>query len=88
MGKIYRLMVEDQPGVLDRIAGLVRRHAQNISFLLVFESGEKGKSLLIFKLVNGIVDEALSRRITEIESVFSLEVEQDNISENVMKIVR
>lgn len=88
MEKVYRLLVEDKPGVLDRIVGLVRRHAKNISFLMVFGTLEEGKSLLTFKLVDGIVDDVISARIREISSVYSLEVVEDTITEQVIRLGR
>lgn len=86
MEMVYRLIVEDKPGVLDRIAGLVRRHAKNISFLMVFGMQEAGKSQLTFKLMDGAVDDAISLRILEISSVLSLEVVEDTITGEVMKL--
>lgn len=86
MEMIYKLMVDDKPGVLDRTVGLVRRHAKNISFLLVFNVGG-GQSLLIFKLVDGIVDDAISARIIELDDVRSLETVEDDITERVTALV-
>lgn len=88
MEQVYRLIVDDQPGVLDRIVGLVRRHARNITFLMVFATGEQGKSILTFKLMDGLVDEAISERIREIDSVHSLETVEDTITEKVMALGR
>ena len=88
MEMVYRLIVDDQPGVLDRIVGLVRRHARNITFLMVFGMEEAGRSLLTFKLVDGMVDASLSERILEIESVHSLETVPDDITQRVMALGR
>ena len=83
---IYRLIVEDKPGVLDRIAGLVRRTGKNISFLLVFEAEGAGKSLLIFKLAGGGMDKQITNRIMELDCVCSLETEEDTITEHIIDV--
>ena len=85
MDMLYRLIVDDTPGVLDRIVGLIRRHAKNISFLMVFTI-EEGRSLLVFKLVDGIIDGAISERLMEINCVHDLEVTEDNITEKVIRL--
>jgi len=83
---IYRLIVEDKPGVLDRIAGLVRRNGKNISFLLVFETKEQGKSLLIFKLTGGGVDGQISSRIAGLDCVCSLDTTEDTITNHIKSV--
>jgi acetolactate synthase small subunit len=83
---IYRLIVDDKPGVLDRIAGLVRRIGKNISFLLVFEAKETGKSILIFKLAGGSVDGQLTRRISELDCVSSMDTTEDTITGHIISV--
>ena len=83
---IYRLIVEDKPGVLDRIAGLVRRVGKNISFLLAFEAQEAGKSILIFKLAGGGIDSRITNRIAELECVCSLDITEDTITGHIISV--
>ena len=85
---IYRLIVDDKPGVLDRIAGLVRRMGKNISFLLVFEAEDAGKSMLIFKLAGGGLDKQVTSRVSELECVCTLDTVDDTITEHIISVAR
>ena len=85
MGKIYKLYVADKLGVLDRIVGIIRRCGWNISVLFAFES-EPGKSVLIIKLADGQIDDALTRRLEEIESIYSISIEDDHITQKITQL--
>lgn len=85
MGKIYKLCVVDKLGVLDRIVGIIRRCGWNISFIIAFES-EPGKSMLIIRLANGQIDDALTRRLQEIESIYSIAIEDDTITQKIAEL--
>ncbi len=85
MGKIYKLCVVDKLGVLDRIVGIIRRCGWNISVLLTFES-EPGKSVMIIKLADGKIDDALTRRLEDIESIYSIAIEDDTVTQKIMEL--
>ncbi len=85
MGKIYKLSVVDKLGVLDRIVGIIRRCGWNISVLLTFES-EPGKSVLIIKLDKGQIDDALTRRLEDIESIYSISIGDDDVTQKIMEL--
>lgn len=85
MGKIYKLYVADKLGVLDRIVGIIRRCGWNISVLLTFES-EPGKSVLIIKLDKGQIDDALTRRLEDIESIYSISIGDDDVTQKIMEL--
>lgn len=83
MGKIYKLCVVDKLGVLDRIVGIIRRCGWNISFIIAFEN-EPGKSVVIIKLDKGQIDNALTKRLEEIESIYSISIEDDQITQKII----
>lgn len=83
---IYRMLVEDKAGVLDRIVGLIRRYSWNITFLLAFETEDQGSSLLIIKLKDGAVDDALTKRLSGLDCVHTIETVEDDITERIMKV--
>ncbi len=85
MGKIYKLSVVDKLGVLDRIVGIIRRCGWNIAVLFAFES-EPGKSILIIKLDKGQIDNALTKRLEEIESIYSIAIEDDTITRKITEL--
>lgn len=85
MGKIYKLLVVDKLGVLDRIVGIIRRCGWNISFIIAFEN-EPGKSMLIIKLDKGQIDDALTKRLQEIESIYSITIEDDHITKKIAEL--
>ncbi len=85
MGKIYKLCVVDKLGVLDRIVGIIRRCGWNISVLLTFET-EPGKSVMIIKLDKGQIDNALTKRLQEIESIYSISIEDDTITRKISEL--
>ena len=85
MGKIYKLCVVDKLGVLDRIVGIIRRCGWNISVIFAFEN-EPGKSMLIIKLNNGQIDDALTKRLEEIESIYSIAIEDDHITQKIAEL--
>ena len=75
MIKVYKMLVDDSPGVLDRIAGLVRRHSMNINYLLVVPAEHEGKSIMTVKIKSKAGDAALEERLHSLECVHSLEFE-------------
>ena len=85
MGKIYKLCVVDKLGVLDRIVGIIRRCGWNISVLFAYEI-EPGKSILIIKLDKGQIDDALTKRLQEIESIYSITIEDDTVTRKITEL--
>lgn len=85
MGKIYKLCVVDKLGVLDRIVGIIRRCGWNISVIFAFES-EPGKSVVIIKLDKGQIDDALTKRLEEIESIYSIAIQDDNVTRKITEL--
>ncbi|HNX13527.1 MAG TPA: hypothetical protein PK854_07985 [Oscillospiraceae bacterium] len=85
MGKIYKLFVVDKLGVLDRIVGIIRRCGWNISVLITFEA-EPGKSVMIIKLDKGQIDDALTKRLEDIESIYSIAIEDDTITRKIAEL--
>lgn len=81
IGHTISALVEDNPGVLARVAGLFRRRGFNISSLAVGKSEQKGLSRMTFVIQgdSDMVEQVTKQLYKLIEVVRVTEMEQENM---------
>jgi len=66
---LYNILVINEKGVLDRIAGIMRRYGGNISSIMALETETPGKSLITVAIESAYVDELVEEKINALDCV-------------------
>ena len=73
--KLFSLLLENRPGALDRITGLIRRCGWNIEEIIASKTRREGVTLMTISVMSkGMSDETFRRKFAELECVQSFDI--------------
>lgn len=81
-------LVQDRPGVLSRVAGLVRRRGYNIASLAVGHSEQPGISRMTIVVESGQVEQVVKQLYRLIEVIKVSDVTEDPTVEREMVVLK
>jgi acetolactate synthase small subunit len=73
MRRSYTLFVDNKPGILDRICGVIRRHGWNIKSMLITETDSPKVTRIAFDVEYSAFRELPDKKLAEMDFVRSVE---------------
>lgn len=78
MERVYSILVDNRPGVLDRVVGLIRRYGWNILSLVAADADDQGHSVITMAVSCASEIRMPDSKLEELDFVLSLNIRHGN----------